>query len=484
MTAQAYLRPEGGYAALHPALDLGGDLALALVLTGGKPGPLAPPVAWSAVITNDAGRAVLRLAARNEQTAISETLAKLGPRDRATILVQVSQGERATLYRKVATLGDVDAPLVVDAYGIVTKAKLNPLVGLDLRVVARRLSRKLGQIDASGSRHQLGRSIELVANLNFEKLTQAQLERAVRRAMGDLKAVAPETAKRWVAEMRQELLRMGASTKSAVKQRYLHQITPSLRQPEVKAIEQISQQQGWFVRNQAGKRDDAMSRRALEIVDEGLRNGYGRTEIGKRLYQELPGMWQGMGQRYANVLAANAVSRARTYAELSAFTEAGVTYAEVQAILDERTTDICRYMDGQIVEVTDMWEVANRAASVKDPEDIYRVSPFMQVRNNPQTGAREIQVRGTGTPIAEVRRSGVGAVNDRGSMRGLLGGKFKEAGIGGPPYHHNCRSMLVPRTDIVQVPAGYGARAAGPVSDQPPTGEVGTPYKTYKLPKP
>lgn len=481
MTAQAYLQPEGGYAALFPAVNLGDDLATALVLTGGKPASLAPPVTWAATITSAAGRSVLRLASRNEQTAVSETLAKLGPRDRATIYVQVTHGDRATLFRKVATIGPDPAPLVVRTGGIVCKARLDPLVGVDLRVFSRKLARKLGKIDAAVSSSQIGRAVDLVANINFAKLTPAQVERAVRQAMGDLRGVAPEVAKQWVAEMRRELLRIGASTKAAVSQRYLRTVAPALRLPEAKAIDQIAQQQGWFVRNQAGRRDDALSRRALEIVTEGLKNGEGRTEIGRRISTELPGMWQGMGQRYANVLAANAVSRARTYAELSTFTEAGVVYAEVQAVLDERTTDVCRFMDGQIVEVLDMWEIARSAATVRNPEDIYKVSPFMQVRTNPQSGMREVQVRSTGTPVAEVRRSGVGAVNDRGAMRGLLPGKFKEAGIGGPPYHHNCRSMLVPRMDIVQVPAGYGARAAAPVSDAPGAGAMGTPYKPYKL---
>jgi hypothetical protein len=141
-------------------------------------------------------------------------------------------------------------------------------------------------------------------------------------------------------------------------------------------------------------------------------------------------------------------------------------------------------MDGQIIPVEGALGVAQAAASVASPEGVYAASPFLQMTAGPKD-EQLLTVRGTGTPIAEVTRSGMGGVDDRGEMNQFVGGTAMPGqNIGAPPYHHNCRSTVVPRTDIAQVPAGYDMRAGLSDPEKNVDTLLNTPVETFAAPAP
>jgi SPP1 gp7 family putative phage head morphogenesis protein len=265
---------------------------------------------------------------------------------------------------------------------------------------------------------------------------------------------------------------------------HLPKTTISFRQEDENAIANIADQGGWWIRGSSGQISDNLTRQGRGIVQEGLKGGLGRDEIAQDLIDKLPGMWDKYGFNYARTVAANVVSRARSYSELSSYQQAGITYLEVMAMLDEATTDTCRALDGSVISVDDSMAHQLQAASVRDPKDIENVAPFIrEVKvkgdDGKPTGEVDLYVGKTESRFGRVSRSGFGNKDDRGQYKRFLStDKMVKKGVTMPPYHHQCRTMTVPRTEMVQVPTGYDVNTE-PV---PSTNDVPLPKKPRKSP--
>lgn len=277
-----------------------------------------------------------------------------------------------------------------------------------------------------------------------------------------------------VANQNREFLRMNM----------MPRIANSFRQEDVEAIQQIGTQGGFWIRDSSGMISQSLDANARSIIEEGLRLGQGRDEIGKMLIDRMPEIWQKYNLHYARTVAANAVSRARSYSEVLSYDSVGIEYLELVAMLDERTTDICRVLDGTIVEVRDAIAHQKRIAAIQDPTDIVTEAPFMKEKFNKKTGNTDITL-GKKT-FATVTRSGFGRADDRGEFKKKMGTKtMVKSGVTMPPFHHHCRTMTTARVEMVQVPAGYDAKtvAEGATDDSPGNSTRQRPVTIEPTPK-
>jgi len=188
-------------------------------------------------------------------------------------------------------------------------------------------------------------------------------------------------------------------------------------------------------------------------------------------------MYQIRSGNYAVVSASVAMQRARNFSHVSGYRDAGFEFMEVSNPVDERTTEICRFMDGQIINVNQAYDLSMDASMVATPEDIKKVNPFMRTVN--ERGRRYIETA-RGTRMAEITRSGMGTRDDAGQHRQMLSSKqFPQvAAVGPPPYHHLCRSITVPVSGLMQVPRGTMPIALPmrpPTPPKPPPAAPGKP---------
>lgn len=109
---------------------------------------------------------------------------------------------------------------------------------------------------------------------------------------------------------------------------------------------------------------------------------------------------------YWRLVANVAASRAYHFGLVTKAAELGYNYLRIKAVLDERTSKLCRHLNGKIVPVQECLEQAMAIATAK-PEDAKELSPWLDVDD----------VKG----------------KDLSSLGVLL-----------PPYHANCRSVVVP----------------------------------------
>jgi SPP1 gp7 family putative phage head morphogenesis protein len=157
-----------------------------------------------------------------------------------------------------------------------------------------------------------------------------------------------------------------------------------------------------------------------EALDDGLLLGLDRSERGKAVEAlirerltdlKLPSGFTGSSDAYFRGLAANAVTNARVQGQLDAFSRLGVKKYEIVNPMDERTSDICRIMNGKVFIVEDAVELLDKLRKSTTPEEYRELHPWLSAKR-----------------IEELAKSGTEALAEAGQMF--------------PPYHFFCRSTV------------------------------------------
>nr|WP_237078802.1 hypothetical protein [Myxococcus xanthus] len=123
---------------------------------------------------------------------------------------------------------------------------------------------------------------------------------------------------------------------------------------------------------------------------------------------------------------------------MSSYAEAGVRRYRIEAVLDEATTQVCRFLHGKAFSVGEALQRFERLESLSQPEDLKQELPG---------GGRALLYVNRGgqeTRLAEVLRSAVGTRDDVGEFRSLVSDRqLAEVGVGFPPYHGLCRTTTL-----------------------------------------
>lgn len=152
----------------------------------------------------------------------------------------------------------------------------------------------------------------------------------------------------WGAAALLYLQQAAAQAREFTKNTFLPKIGSSITEGDRVAMKALSEMPGFFIRDHLGNVSKGLTKRGRSIVKAGMRDSLGYREIGKGLRDQLPGMWAKYGKHYADVVANAGVQRARAFAEISAYVEGSIEYAELVAVLDQRTTDCCFFGDTKI----------------------------------------------------------------------------------------------------------------------------------------
>jgi len=148
-------------------------------------------------------------------------------------------------------------------------------------------------------------------------------------------------------------------------------------------------------------------------VIEGMKEGLGRAEIGRQLkefFEDYPGI-ANRPDVYWRGLAANGINRSRQFGHVQGYVDLGVKELEVIAVMDERTSPICRQMNGKIIPVAECAAQRDALMGIDDPELVKELSPWVSAK--------------------EIEGKSVKQINDMGVVM--------------PPYHFHCRTELVER---------------------------------------
>lgn len=213
-----------------------------------------------------------------------------------------------------------------------------------------------------------------------------------------------------------------------------------------RAVAYVVRANSLFVRDEYGRRLDWFGIEAKRVVARGLEDGLGRDEIAGDLARAANAAMVQRSASYWDVIASSFVGESRSLSQISAYAEAGIERYVISAVLDEHTTDTCRFLDGKVIQTTDALHMFDRMESAADPAAIKRIRPWVRERSG-QDGKPALVVDrdGARSLVAVVERSGIGLRDDRGDYsRALSGRDLAPAGIGFPPFHGLCRTTTLP----------------------------------------
>jgi len=260
----------------------------------------------------------------------------------AAMIEAASMGPHTALYEAVAKRKDgrIVFRLVADA-DTLRKASAPP----DPTDVLDRLVTQLaGQLRRETAAWSAPRIREYLRALDVEwgKASAAEINRAFARADAVMRRASIETlARPWVARVEAQAKLIAGETRAWIRAVHLPRINMAFGQEDRAAIRQVAAQQGWFLRDAHFRISDTMTAQGRKIVERGLRDGLGTDVVARRLRAEIPDLYVRRAGNYALACASVGMQRARSWSMAASYSDAGIEYYQITAVLDERTTDTC-----------------------------------------------------------------------------------------------------------------------------------------------
>lgn len=325
----------------------------------------------------------------------------------------------------------------------ITKA-LDPLKATDFVLITERLSRRINAAVAGDEARAVKAALDTL-DVNWDRMSDGQVDKVLKAANQILKAKIATVPPKFAAILETEGPKLAKATRASTKRTFKMNIGADLSSRDRKVEKLVRQITTNYVRDELGNRADWHSARARGIVERGLQAGRGPIEIGKSLQTSL-GNSVSRGPGYWRVVANSFSTHARTFSQFGAFDDAGITEWEFHSVLDEVTSNVCRFYHGTVFTTEVAMNHINKITSLKDPEEITQASPWVN-EGTDQNGSRILYVKqgDKNVRIATVARSGYGKADDVGEFS--KGKSPKQlAGIGAifPPLHGHCRSTVLP----------------------------------------
>lgn len=321
---------------------------------------------------------------------------------------------------------------------------LDPLDPGDFLTIVRRLARALRGVAGPAEDAALRRALERL-DVDWPHLSPQARDQVIRAANQALRAVAdhvlPQIDQVFDAEAGRVI---GRARRSAVR-RFGLRIAADVTRTDERIAKLVRESQGNFVRDEYGRRRDDFSRRARDIVAAGVERGLGRDDIVGELSAAMARDAFDRSRNYWEVVSMIFTNRARTYTQLGAFAEAGVERYRFDAVLDEVTSEVCRFLHGKIFTVERAMDRFREVERIRDPERIREVQPFVQVGVD-RAGNQVLfyERGGRRRAVARIDEPAVGTRDEVGRYsRALSPAQLEAAGVTVPPLHGRCRSTIV-----------------------------------------
>ena len=333
--------------------------------------------------------------------------------------------------------------ILADVYRIDVAKALNPLNRRDFLVIVGRLARQL-RVAGGPEATALRKAIDSL-DVDWARLTAKGRDKVIEAARRSMADSAKQVVPRVEGVLEEEGPKITRSTRSGMRKRHRLDIAANLSTFDRRVIEFNTSSQANFVTNEIGQRAVEFSKQARGIVSRGLRVGAKRADIASDMRKELLAKGLRKQQSYYEVVSSSFTNRSRTFGQLSSMSDAGIRRYFFEAMLDETTSNTCRFMHGKSFEVSTGIEMFDRVERLERPELIKDALPWVRDVNTPDGPAIQIKSEGQTRTVARVVQSAVGRQDRTGRFSGGLSDtQLTAAGVTVPPLHGLCRSIIVP----------------------------------------
>jgi SPP1 gp7 family putative phage head morphogenesis protein len=172
---------------------------------------------------------------------------------------------------------------------------------------------------------------------------------------------------------------------------------------DMKNIEQIKKQQVFWLREHY---NGSVADRLSDILTQSVENKWTKLELSQELKTHFADIYKG-SKPYFEGLAEHTSLRIREFARITNYQKCGATHYQIVAVMDERTSDICRALNGKIFPLKTAMETMNAMYEIAEYKDIEqakerlkKLAPFVkesQIEYNAEN--IPIGVSGTHTPF-------------------------------------------------------------------------------------
>lgn len=333
--------------------------------------------------------------------------------------------------------------LLLKSYGVDVRKALDPLDPDDFTKMVAQFARALEQATAGTEAAALRAALRAL-DVDWRNVGAEARERVAEAVRASLQPVG----ERVLPSIAEGFEIRGAETMAAAREsavtKFGLNIGVSLSQRDLDAEKYIRASYSNMITNAYGERVDALANMARDIVANGLEEGLGRDDIANGLNNALGDRLM-RGRSYWQVVATSFMNTARTASQLNAFADAGIQQYRFEAVMDEVTTDQCRFYHDQVFSVGASIERMNAQMRASSVEDLQNTNPWVRVGRD-EDGGRFMYVERNGeiTKIADIDQSGVGTQSAGTYSNTTNSAGLSSLGVPYPPLHANCRSTIVP----------------------------------------
>lgn len=327
----------------------------------------------------------------------------------------------------------------------VTKA-LDPLKRKDFIAITNQLHRKLSNKALPPERRVVAAAIEKL-DIDWNVLSAAQKDAAIDAFNQALSGLVPA---RMTAHpiLEVEAKSVVKATKDATISKFKLNVDNSFTRRDAAVARSVSGMHGNIITDEAGRIVTSTTQWARATVAEMIEMGLPSSTIAETLSKGASARTLGKASNYWRVVSTAFVGRARAHEQLVTYAEAQIEYYIWESVMDERTTEICRFMHGTRFTTqmaVEQFRAAEAAVQSRGAQGLKDTQPWMTVTRN-EAGKQEIVVRTSKgeTSIATVEEPGYGEVDRVGRYSGTVDAPTLESlGVSTPPAHGLCRSTIV-----------------------------------------
>ena len=258
---------------------------------------------------------------------------------------------------------------------LVSKAlKLHTRAGFDRAVAA--LSRRLLSSTHEDELKALKAAVDTL-DVDWHSSSAAQRRQLIRQSMsaaGRHTAAIPSRIKTHLGEAANEVI---AATRAHGRAQGLA-IGVDFNAMDRRVAQHLVKSNLNFVTDEYGRRLQGLSTEAQGLVAEGVEQGLGQKEIAASLRKLAEGFIVGRSAAYWDVVAASFIANGRSFAQLSSYAEAKIEHYQIEAVLDERTTETCRFLHGKTFSVSAGLERFEHLETIENPDALKAARPWVR----------------------------------------------------------------------------------------------------------
>jgi len=333
--------------------------------------------------------------------------------------------------------------LLEDVFRVPVEKALNPLHAVQFVTMIRRLSRSL-RAKAGPIEQEVSEKAKELVDANWPELSASARDNKLQEVSDLMEGAAEREMPLIYSVFDANASQIVGATRKRVAEKFDLSISASLTDRDQTTSDNLRDTNTLFVRNNYLQVSSTLSEKARDIVASGLEKGFGREDISADLIEAMGSAKRPDG--YWNMIATVFSNRARNFTQIHAFQEAEILAYIWESVVDEVTSDQCRFLHGREFSIETVAKRIERVQAAEDPEDILNIMPWIRKgRNDDGDLSLYYKVGEKRHEVCVIDETGEGESDKIGKYsNGMATEALAKAGLSLPPIHGSCRSTVIP----------------------------------------